>query len=349
MARGVQEGDGAAVDFDGIGADVLGDAAGLAGDDVGMADIVQQGGLAVVDVAHDHHDRGTRLKILFLVRGGVDQALLHRDDDFLLDFTAEFHRHQRRGVIIHRVGDRGEHAGLDKLLDDLGRRLLHAGGQFAHRDLVGNLDHQGLFLRDLTLQTVLAVALFLSALGRGLLLCLLALLGLGLDLLLVAAATAAHLLGVGLVAGHVLELLVVLLDVDRRAAAGIDHTLLGHLARDVRLVLLFLLRLGVRLGLRGRGALLLCGGLLPVLAGRLRSGAALGFRRAGSGRLLRFGFFLRLGLLLGRGDLEHILQAGHLVVLGHVLKDDIQLRCLENLHMVLGCRRIIRQDLRDHL
>ena len=42
---------------DGVSADVLGDAAGFTGGDVGFADDIQQGGLAVVDVAHDGHHR----------------------------------------------------------------------------------------------------------------------------------------------------------------------------------------------------------------------------------------------------------------------------------------------------
>ena len=58
VARGIEEGDLLAVHFDLIGADVLGDAARLAGHDVGLADGVEQRGLAVVDVAHDGHDRG---------------------------------------------------------------------------------------------------------------------------------------------------------------------------------------------------------------------------------------------------------------------------------------------------
>ena len=57
VARGVEEGDLLAVLFDLIGADMLGDAAGFAGDHVGLADGVEQRGLAVVDVAHDGHDR----------------------------------------------------------------------------------------------------------------------------------------------------------------------------------------------------------------------------------------------------------------------------------------------------
>ena len=60
VARRVEEDDRLAVDLDAVGADVLRDAAGLAGRDVGLADRVEQRRLAVVDVAHDGHDRGAR-------------------------------------------------------------------------------------------------------------------------------------------------------------------------------------------------------------------------------------------------------------------------------------------------
>ena len=59
VARGVQERDGAARGLDMVGADVLGDAAGFAGRHLGAADVVQQRGLAVIDVAHDGHHRRT--------------------------------------------------------------------------------------------------------------------------------------------------------------------------------------------------------------------------------------------------------------------------------------------------
>ena len=55
---------GLAVLDDLVRADVLGDAAGLAGDHVGVADLVEQLGLAVVDVAHDGDDRGARRRVL---------------------------------------------------------------------------------------------------------------------------------------------------------------------------------------------------------------------------------------------------------------------------------------------
>ena len=62
VTRGVDEGDlpFLAVHFRGdlIGPDVLGDAPMLAASHVGRAQGVEQAGLAVVDVAHDGHDRG---------------------------------------------------------------------------------------------------------------------------------------------------------------------------------------------------------------------------------------------------------------------------------------------------
>jgi hypothetical protein len=48
--------------LDVVGADVLRDAAGLAGRDLASADVVEQRGLAVIDVAHDRDHRRTRLR-----------------------------------------------------------------------------------------------------------------------------------------------------------------------------------------------------------------------------------------------------------------------------------------------
>ena len=62
MTRGVEEDDALAVVDDLARADVLGDATALAGRDLGRPDGVEQARLAVVDVAHDGHDRGPRLE-----------------------------------------------------------------------------------------------------------------------------------------------------------------------------------------------------------------------------------------------------------------------------------------------
>ena len=60
VAGRVDERDRLTVAVDLVGADVLGDATRLAGDDVGGTDLVEHGGLAVVDVAHDRDDRRAR-------------------------------------------------------------------------------------------------------------------------------------------------------------------------------------------------------------------------------------------------------------------------------------------------
>ena len=62
VARRIDEGDLAVLRLGHlVGADVLRDAAGFAGRDFGLADGVEQRRLAVVDVAHDGHDRRARL------------------------------------------------------------------------------------------------------------------------------------------------------------------------------------------------------------------------------------------------------------------------------------------------
>src|SRR5690606_29088342 len=60
VARGVEEADDALAGFDVVRTDVLGDPTGLARGDLGAADVIQQRGLAVVDVAHDGDHRRTR-------------------------------------------------------------------------------------------------------------------------------------------------------------------------------------------------------------------------------------------------------------------------------------------------
>ena len=67
VARRVEERDPAAGVVDLVGADVLRDPAGLGLDDGRLADRVEERRLAVVDVAHDRHDRRPRLEIVGVV------------------------------------------------------------------------------------------------------------------------------------------------------------------------------------------------------------------------------------------------------------------------------------------
>ena len=111
-------------------ADMLGDAAGLAGGDVGMADIVQKGGLAVVDVTHDGDDGRPGLQVfLFILDPGVAQGFLSRLVQLLFQGDAELGAHQGSGIKVELTVDVGNDAQHQELLEDLGSRLADTLGQ----------------------------------------------------------------------------------------------------------------------------------------------------------------------------------------------------------------------------
>ena len=276
MAGSVQEGDRAALHIHLIGADVLGDAARLSGDHVGVADIVQQGGLAVVHVAHDHHHGGAGLQILLLVLRGVDQLLLDGDHHLLLHLAAHLLGDDGGGVKVDDVAEGGHDPVLDEALDHLRAGLLHPAGQLTHSDLIGDQHLHRCLLGDLQLETAQALLLLLLALvARPLLAAALALGVASLELLL-AAPVLLTLVGEGL------QPLVVLLQVDGSALAGVHHLLLRHAGGGAGLGLLRLAPLSA--------------GLLPALVGLGRSALwpalPLGSRLGGA--LLWLGW-LRLG------------------------------------------------------
>ena len=137
VARRVDERDQALRRLDLVGADVLGDAAGLARGDLGAADVVEQRGLAVVDVAHDGHDRRPRQRL--------DLARLRLDLVLELVFleahgrVAELLDDQLRGVLVDGLVDGGHHAHLHHGLDDFVGLDRHAVGELADRDRLGQL------------------------------------------------------------------------------------------------------------------------------------------------------------------------------------------------------------------
>ena len=167
VARRVEERDPPAVLLDLVGADVLGDATGLAGDDVGVADLVEHGRLAVVDVAHDRDDRRPRLEV-GLVVAVVEQRL---EADLLLlagldehDVGADLEGEQLH-LLVREVHRRRDHlAVVEQEADDVGRRAVQLRaellGRHAALDDDGALGHRRVaarVVRELRLQ-LLAVA-----------------------------------------------------------------------------------------------------------------------------------------------------------------------------------------------
>jgi hypothetical protein len=112
--------------------DVLGDATPLPGGHLGRPDRVEQAGLAVVDVAHDGHDRGARLEERRIVL--LEQDFLGRLGDLAVGLVgtdrgglglghlvAELARDERRGVAVDELVDGREDPALDQLADDVRR------------------------------------------------------------------------------------------------------------------------------------------------------------------------------------------------------------------------------------
>ncbi len=155
VTRRVEEDDALAVLGDLARADVLGDAAALAGRDLGRPDRVEQARLAVVDVAHDGHDRGARLEEARVVlleedllgRLGASCRRSRRRSRALADgrarlgdLVAELARDERRGVAVDELVDRREDAALDELADDVRRVDRQQLGELLDGDRRGQLD-----------------------------------------------------------------------------------------------------------------------------------------------------------------------------------------------------------------
>ena len=254
MTRGIQECDVAVVDMHSVRADVLCDTASLGGGNACVSDIVEQRGLAVVNVTHYNNDRITRLKALGIVGSILEQTLLDGNDNFLLDLCAEFLGNEGSGIEVDCLVEVSHNAEVEQLLDDLGSCHLQAGSQLGNNDLVRDLHLELLLSCTLKLQTLelLSLGLALAVVGLALLL------GLLLYLLLALEALVAH-AGSG---SDCLVALVVLVKLNI-AAAGVDH-LCDLLAALNSLALLLLHGRSVHLDLGGVDS-----GLLDVLLCRI--------------------------------------------------------------------------------
>jgi len=117
VTRGVEEGDHAARRVDVVSADVLRDAAGFARSHTRGADVVQQRGLAVVDVTHDGHDRCARLGL-----GGLILVFFFKEGIRIVQLggkrlVAHFFHHDHGGFLVQVLVDGDHLAELHHLLD----------------------------------------------------------------------------------------------------------------------------------------------------------------------------------------------------------------------------------------
>ena len=125
---------------DGVSTDVLRDAAGLALDHVGVADGVEEGGLAVVDVTHDGDHGRTRLKVFILVLDIELDLLLDRADAFAFGAFLQFKLESVLGRkllgnrLVDGLIDVRENAQGHEVGDELEWFAIHLLGQVADYD-----------------------------------------------------------------------------------------------------------------------------------------------------------------------------------------------------------------------
>ena len=150
MAWGVDEGQQSTIAFGLIGADVLGDSTGLIVDDVGVPNLVEQLGLAVVNVSHDGNDWwANRSVVVVVVVHDVEQLeqlnllLLARVDH--ADLDTQVGREQFDHVVGQGLGGRDHLSLLHEEADDVGRRtvqswteVLSGTGTFDHNLALGH-------------------------------------------------------------------------------------------------------------------------------------------------------------------------------------------------------------------
>ena len=121
MPRRVDECDRAAVGLDLVSANMLGDATAFGIDDVRLANAVQERSLAVVDVAQDRDDGGSRHQVFRCASGceRVEQVVFRCAFVNDVELDAEFEREHGRDILVERGVDRGELVHCHQLADQI--------------------------------------------------------------------------------------------------------------------------------------------------------------------------------------------------------------------------------------
>ena len=141
VARCIQKSDRAMVGLHLVGTDMLGNAAGLARRHPALADVIEQRGLAMVDVPHDGDHRRAR-GLLGLGRQ-IERCLDFGLED-ILDLQhrgmPHFLDHQHRCVLVQNLIDRRHDPHLHERLDHLRGLDRHPLSQIGYRDRFRNTD-----------------------------------------------------------------------------------------------------------------------------------------------------------------------------------------------------------------
>ena len=325
----------------------------------------------MVNVTHDNDNRASRLQIFFLVLALIKQLFFDGNVYFLLNLCAHFLCNDCRRVKVDGLRNICHNAQLEQLFDDVCCGALQAGSQLADIDFIRNHNLElNLLELLLTLQALHLLLLLLTALVGERSACI----RLAGDFLL------ARLHAVSLLRNQRVNAVVVTIQIDIACAAGIDAVnllalrllvLLGRNGRRCRLAgalrtqnlaLLMRLCLTMVLLLVVVELLFLCSGsvllrLLAFLLLSFRLCVALLLRTAGIAAILLLGSAHRLltnnlcrrRLSLSSLLIQDFLHVIHRMLLGHIIKNQIQFIVLQNLHVILRRGEIFCHHIGDVL
>ena len=140
MSGRIQEGNAPVVDRNGIGTDGLGNAAGFLAGHAGASDLIQKGGLTMVNVSHDTDDRGPLDHILFVLVVFLQEFFDHVDLFLLLAEDIIIHGDGFSFLIGDFAVDGHDLARQEELLNDFRSLQVHFLGQLTDGELLRDLD-----------------------------------------------------------------------------------------------------------------------------------------------------------------------------------------------------------------
>ena len=147
VSGGVEERYISAVYVNSVRADVLCNAAGFSCRYARVADSVENGGLAVVNVSHYAYNGRAGYEILFVFGFFREEFVFDCYLDFLCDDRAHFVGDEVSGVVVDDLVYRSHNAHEHELLDAFRRGYFKSLRKLAYGDFVGDCNLERLFLR----------------------------------------------------------------------------------------------------------------------------------------------------------------------------------------------------------
>ena len=141
VTRCIDEGDRTTIFGDNsVRSDVLGNSTRLFGGNRCASDSIEQGGLTVVDVTHDGHNRRAWHQVTWILFNNVLQDILLVELN-VLNLVAQLVGDDLRGILVDRLVDGRHYTETEELRDHLTRFEAHLLRELSYRDRISKLDN----------------------------------------------------------------------------------------------------------------------------------------------------------------------------------------------------------------